>query len=492
MDLVTLGMKLKDDPLTYRREYIDELRSFEALISLPTPPLKQIRPVLAFIVRNCHVEPGHSVSLLTAALTAIKDIRAKRTILGGLVLVRQKGFITSVELFKAVLAHGSDLKFYLRGCQEFLEEACYGILVEWYEKGTEKQKSFCYYFLLVLFSRQGAEDSGAPAVVDAARLEEIICEAFFSTSRISKTCMLYFLNRTEISFDISRLRQGAEYAKKIYKELVDTHMEREVKIMKLRIFVLFKKHFQLKCSITNIVLKMLDLEKEDLGDLLGCLIQSIERPEALAVYKVLSEEFVSESKDDDVVCYGMNVMREVYYRLAGLQKSGVLNLNEEYDDCISEEMDDVSMASIEDDTRSMDGASDLPDTSCSAVSTAHSSGPEGGAAATDDPFIERLKETILAYISPFRGNRTKGIRYAYKALLKGVMKNETVDRSATFILKSKTKEERVKLQKTNKEERRREVAADRRERKLKKNRKGRMKNKKNRLLMTSRKSTKRS
>lgn len=451
MDLVLLGMKLKDDPQTYRKEYTEELRSFESLIALPNPPLAQIKPMLTFIIQNCHVDPERSVGLLFAALGAVKDMKTKRTILGGFILIRQKSLMDSQTLFTHVITHGSDLTFYLRGCQEFLGLECYGVLVEWYRKGTERQRSFCYYFLLILHSRLG--DAGLEK--DAGRCEElegIICEAFFGASKISKICMLYFLNRTEVTFDISGIARGAEYARRIHKELQGSHFDRDVKIMKLRIFVIFKKFFQVRCSIVNTILKMVDLEKEDLGALLDCLVGSVERGEARNVLEVINEEFFNESRDDDVICYGMNVMRELYYRLAGLEKGAVLSLDEEcLEDDVSEEMVDAA-----------------------------------------DPFVSQLREMILQYIEPFKGNRTRSIHYAYKALIKAVVRNETIDKPTTFVLKSKTKEEREELRKKNTVERKREEAQEKREKKQKRNRKGRLRNKKNSLLLPARKKAKRS
>lgn len=514
MDLITLGIKLKSDPLTYRNEFVDELRSFEMLASLPSPPVKQIKPFLSFVIRNVHVDPESSIKCLYTALENIKDLKMRRTILAGLILVRQKKLIESKELFKRILTFGSDLRFYLKGCQEFLDVDCYGVLMEWYSKGTEKQKSFCYYFLLILFHRIGQNNKDIECVNDQTdntkdhisdisddaedcvndkvddvdipivdpkflkknlyfddhkkiiQLETVICEAFFGTNKISKICMLYFLNRTEIAFDISKLANGFEYARRIYKDLSENHMDRDVKIMKLRIFVQFKKHFKVKNSITNIILKMIDLEKEDLGELLDCLVNSVERSEANSVMKVLSEEFVHENKDDDIVCYGMNVMREIYYRLAGLEKNGALDLNEEYEEDSYVNGDSCENEDNVDDSDKKKFKSNVKD---------------------EDPFVTHLKEVILAYISIFRGNRTKSIHYAYKALIKAVVKNEAIDKPTTFILKSKTKEEREKLRLKNRDERKREVAKEQRERKMKKNRMGRLKNKKNRLLVPDRK-----
>ncbi|KAI4292688.1 hypothetical protein PAPHI01_1962 [Pancytospora philotis] len=531
MDLILLGMKLKEDPRTFRPEYMRELRALEALLSLHEPPVRQIKPILPFFIKNCHVEPAQTVRLLLLALETVKDIKVKKSILRGLVLVRQKGCIASRDLFRHVLLNGCDLSSYLRSCQEFLDASCYDVLVEWYRKGTEKQKSFCYYFLVYLFvivtggarAGESSDDSGEDSSIEledveleddeaadtkkfrandadaverertpgelspeeqtAMRraLEEIICEAFFGTDKITKICLLYFLNRTEIAFDISLLERGAEYAKRMYRELANDHLDRDIKIMKLRVFVLFKKHFKVRKSITSIVLKMIDLEKEDLGELLDCLVSSVERHEAHAVCKVISEEFASENKDDDVICYGFNVMREVYCRLAGVLKPSNICANDELEMELSEESSEVDF-NDNDDAIDNDNAIDDGEENDTPVNEKESL----------DPFVEGLRKLILDYVFPFKGNRTKSIRYAYKALIKAVMKHEGTDRATTFVLKAKTKEERETLRKKNSEERRREIAKEQREKKLKKNRKGRKTSKKNKLLRPTKKKTKRS
>ena len=496
MDLITLGLKIKKDSLTYRNEFLDEIRSIESLITLPNPPIKQIKPVLSFIIRYCHVDAARSVNVLASSLAAIKDVKTRKVILGGLILIRQKKLLSSKDLFKYILMYGNDYRAYLKGCTEFLEIECYDTLVEWYHKGTERQQSFCYYFLLIIFgmidtgNKVESDNMGSDeiesqisaqleftvsaqlesavvvepiklikydeykTIVNKQQLEEIICEALFKSKKISKICMLYFLNRTEIKFDISKIENGFQYGKRIYKELLEEHFDRDVKIMKLKIYVLFKKHFKIKNSVTNIILKMMDVEKEDLKDLLDCLVKSVSREEAQGVLRIISVEFVNETRDEDIICYGMNLMREIYYRLAGLTKESNICLNESE----SVESEDFDLGDIENNSNE------------------------------EDEFIRELKESILKYIECFKGNRTKSIYFAYKALINAVIKNQAIDRPTTFIRKSATKEEKEALRKKGSEESKRERLKENYENKKKK--KGGSKNKKNRLFLTSKKAKK--
>lgn len=509
MDLIALGMKLKADPLTYKQEYLEQLKSLEALITLSSPPAKQLRPVLSFVIRNAHIEPAKSIELLILGLAVLKDLRMRKSILDGLILARQRGLVPSQELFQHILRYGSDFRCYIRGCREFLDADCFDILVEWYRKGLDKQKSFCYFFLLVLFSRSTGSAQGLPpcpvpddgrydsASVDTAstgdestassdsgpdsrglasdsvrpirfadpqrlaELERIICEAFFGTGQLCKVSMLYFLNQTEVSFDISRLTNGHEYTKRIYDELSTVLMERELKIKKIRIFTIFRRQFYLRSSVINIILKMVDLEKEDLGELLDCLVSTVEPREASAVMKVLADEFVNEKKDEDVVCYGMNVMREIYYRLANIAKPKNI---------CSNRLDEYSDYTEEDTTEP--GETDGP-----------GEGPSDG-------FARELREVIMGYIYMFKGNRSKAISFAYKALMRALVRREAIDRPMTFVMRSRTKEERAEKRQASREERERDRAKEHYEAKQKRNRRGRPNKQKNRLMLPSKGSRK--
>lgn len=500
-DLVLLGLKIKKDPITYKDEYSAQLRTLSSLICLPNPPTKRIKPMIFFLVKYCSVDPRRSVGLLIDALDVVKDYRTRRVILNGLIVVRQKKYIESRELLRLMIIYGNDLRYFLNSAQEFLDTGCYRILVEWLKKGTERQKCFCYFLLLVLFSKihdvsdrkkmkremqenrdkmsawpggdagwaadvsrddnyteeinEGSSECGlsdsdpdecasdeiirgrevidegsisdseqekkrsphsfvkddikfdnSSNVVDLEELEEVISDAFYGTSRISKICCLYFLNRTEVRFDISKLRRGQEYSRKIHRELSEGVIDRDTKLTKLKIFVLFKEYFRVKQSVVKVILRMIDLEKGDLKDLLDCLVKSVDRSEVKDVLKIVSEEFVKEGQHDDVVVYGMNVMREVYSRFAEVDG---------YEECSN--------------------------------------------------FMDEIKNLILRYIECFKGNRARSIFFAYRMVLKVLVRNEVVDRPIDHIKKKATREERMVTRKRGKEEARRLREEARREEK---------------------------
>jgi len=500
-NLISLGLKIKKDPLTYKKEYLMQIRAFSALIDLPSPPIKQIKPVIFFIVQHCKLDPTTSVSALVAALESLKDVRTKKIILNGLVILRQKKHIESKELIRFIILHGNDLRYFLRSTQEFLNLECYGILVEWYKKGTERQKCFCYFLLTVLFSKihdvserkkmqaeakqlkyenltSSEEDDYNSEVgseiesesehsseqlrgediienssddtmeneniknlrfsnikddsrfdnslnmVDLEELEEIITSAFFGISKITKICCLYFLNRTEIKFDITKLKNGEEHAKKLFRELSDEVMDRDIKKMKIKIFILFKEHFRIRKSIVKIIMSMIDLENEDLRDLLDYIVASVGLSEVKDVLKMIFEEFVREGQSEEVIAYGMNVMREIYYKFKCL----IYDSNDDFE--------------------------------------------------KNECFLEEIKVLILQYIECFKGNKTKSIFYAYKMIIKVLMKGEEVNAPVNHVKKKATKEEMTIMRNRGKEEvKRLRMESKRKEKQelYKKKRKGRSK-----------------
>lgn len=491
-DLVLLGLKIAQDPQTYREEYLEQLRRLEALLNLPSPPVKQIKPMIFFIVRHSSIDPAKSVNLLISSLDAIKEYKTRRVVLDGLTLMRQKKYIETRELIRLIVIYGHELSYFVKSAQEFLDVHCYTILRDWYKKGTERQKSFCYFLLLVLFSKihdvgrrkeieEGGEsinqrleiaeggscsscteetanehdpdtssrygnDGSMPsddtlgikatdmarfdasgAVVDLEELESLICEAFFVEGRLSKTCCLYFLNRTEVRFDISGMKRGEEYANKIFRSLSSEVMDRDIKLMKIRIFVLFKQHFKVRKSVLKIVMGMIDLEREDLKDLLDCIVASVEEGEALDALESIATHFVNEGQRDEIVVLGMNVMREIYSKFLLC--------------CEGEE--------------------------------------------SKERLVEEMKKRILGYIGSFAGNRTKCIFYAYKMVIKAVVEHEMVERPVSHIKQKADKERKEMARKKGKEEvRRRREEAKREEKKerYKNRKKGRKKSTMARLM----------
>lgn len=567
MDLGLLSEKLKKDAVTYNKEYEIELDTLESIIGLPQINVRQLRPLLAFVIRNGHINKERTWNLLKETLAHVKDLKIRRSILGGAIVYRQKRMISSTELFRTILLYGSDLKMYFKGCREFVDNNCYDVLCEWYYKGMEKQKAFCYYFLLILFlknnkleermerkksevsnnvvnetvnnygkestkegnsnkvgsvvnetvnnsdkdlTKEGNSNKKREEEVNCIKnellsserrddLEKIICEAFFGSSKLTKICLLYFLNRIEIACDLSKIKNGYEYGKRIYFELTQTMMERVMKIKKAEVYVLFKKEFQIKNSITKMLMNMVDVEKEDLGEILNCLIKSVEQHEVLDVVKMISEEFVNEGKEDDIACYGMNVLRELYIRFAGLYKETV---SEEEDSHLVEEEDSHSVEE-EDSHLFEEEDSDLVEEDYTNKKKIKKTNKleEDETSKTkriynrncmdikepDSEFIKKLKDVILGYISVFSGNHNKSIHFAYKSVIKAVVHGEITDKDATFIMKSKTKEERKKLRIQNKEERDRNRANEQYQQRLKRNRKGKVNKRKNRLFVVKKK-----
>ncbi|KAM0680496.1 hypothetical protein GINT2_001184 [Glugoides intestinalis] len=484
-DLVLLGLNIKKDPQTYQEEFLEQLKILESLLKLPAPPLVQIKPMIFFIVRYSIVDPQRSIRLLIDSLDRIHEYRTRKVVLSGLIIMRQKKYIESKELLRLIIMYGNDLRYFLTGAQEFLDLECYAVLCEWYGKGTERQKSFCYYLLLVLFSKihamadrkrgkesrmynmrmtiddqefdsideeinncdeldesgedESDEDTNSDEtvekriplsklikdevrfnnerkIVDLSELESLICDALFLKGKLAKTCILYFLDRTEMKFDITKLKKGKEYAVKVFKELSNETMDRDIKLMKLRIFVQLKHAFAVEKTVLPIVMDMLDIEREDMKDILECLVESVDESDAHKAIESIGQNFVDEKQSDEVVVLGLNVLREIYARMA------------------------------------KDGA--------------------------NEEKLEKYKEQILKAIVSFKGNRTKSIFYAYKMVVKVVVENEEAERGVEHIKKKMNKEEKTEKRNACKAEVKRlrdEVKRDLKQKNYKKKTKGRKK-----------------
>jgi len=541
-DLVTLGIKISKDPETYKDDYLEQLRTLEALLALPAPPLKQISPMIFFVVRHSRIDPDRSLGLLRRSLETITEHKTRRVVLDGLILMRQKGLVESRELVRLIVTYGHELSYFVRSTQEFLDVGCYGVVREWYLKGTERQKKFCYFLMLVIFSKvhevgerlaEYSEVSGEYSsecelgneseldnesdsdianvdnesdnvdsesdstnkltaagiireetrynnsnnTVDLSELEGLICDAFFIGGALEKTACLFFLNRTEVRFDISKLRHGAECALRIHRQLTGDVMDRDVKVMKMKIFVLLKRAFGVRKSLLKTAMGMIDVDKADVRDVLECIVGSVKGGEAVEAVKRISEELLREDKREEVVVLGMNVLREIFTRNCKGYNSGCSSAS----GCSG-----GTGTSNSGDTRnncSDDGLNnDLANDAIDEVDD-----PIGEVNNNHLTSLSLLKSEILKAIEPLKGNRTKSIFYAYKMIIRVVVEGKEVETEITEIKKKKHgKEERAEMRKKGREEIKRQRMEIRREEKherYKNRRKGRKRTEMTKRLM---------
>lgn len=507
-DLVLLSLKIAKDPQTYKEEYLEQLKTLETFLSLPEPPLKQIQPMIFFIVRHSSIEPIRSVKILVESLEIIKEYKTRRVVLDGLIIMRQKGYIETKELIRLIIIHGQDLSYFVKSSQEFVNSECYPILKEWYLKGTERQKCYCYFLLLVLFSivhgleKNNDEDSDEDeansedvsciddnesdiSYIDdnenesninstdinsiniksnrsnrniiklseetLNEFESLICDAFFTEGRLSKTACLYFLNRTEVKFDISKFKNGEKCGVKIFKSLSEEIMDRDLKIMKIKIFVIFKKAFLIKKSILKIVMDMIDLEREDLKELLECLVESVDLSESVKAVEMIANCFMIEGQTEELIVLGMNVIREIYSKLY------LSNCSEDDSDCDESDIDNDSVNIDNGNIKNI---------------------------------LEKLKDKILKSIACFKGNKTKSIFYAYKNVLKVVIENEIIEKPVSHIKQKNDKEKREIIRKKGKEEIKRLKEMKKREEKQEKYKKKKRGRSKNVVLFTKKRKNK--
>jgi hypothetical protein len=403
VDVHRISHEISRNPEAYREDYRKELMSYESLTRLPRQPDKIIRQTLAFLLSHPRMEEGLA-GVLIGSLRTIRCIKVRQLVLNRLFSLRNCGLISSTLLLKALLEHSVEFKSILEKCRGIVDEEAIPLMQEYYRRGTDKQRSFCYYIIVYLFSSGHAE------------LEDDVCRGLLCDGKINRMCHFYFLD--QIDFEggeredpMSLLSEEAsKYGKQLLQHILEDKMEREEKIMKMRTYVLFKRRFGLKGSVIPLAMGMINTEKPDVKELITIIISSVTEKDALRVVRLIADNFCSEFKDDEYIVYGLNMMGELYCRF--------------------------------DPTVVMEGMLD---------------GSALGASLPEEKkgFVAQLSDGIMNYIECFRNSKVREVRYAYSAV-KDILKHKRgVNRGVDFIRRKNTKEEKVAMSRNGRKRRER-------------------------------------
>jgi hypothetical protein len=417
MDIHRISHEVARNPETYREEYRSEMRSYESLTRLPQQPEKIIRQTLAFLLSHPRMEEGLAETLVSS-LSTTKCLKIRQLVLNGLFSLKRTGAISSSLLLKTLLEHSVELKSFLKRCREIADEAVIPIVQEYYRRGTDKQRCFCYYMIVYLFS------------CGHTQLEEDVCKGLVSEGKINRICHLYLLDQIDFEEEgrmdpMSLLSEEAsKYGKRLLKHITEDKMEREEKILKMKTYVLFKRKFKLKGSVVPLAMGMIDMEKPDVKDLIGIIIGSATERNVMKIVGLIAENFCSEFRDDDYIVYGLNMMRELYCKFDPTVVGTVLVEDED-----SEE---------------------------------HGTGDTEGYRAADAclledkmQFLEQLKDRILNCIECFRRNKVKGISFAYASVKNAVSHKRRCSKDVDYIKKKSTREEKIAMSKNSEARRKR-------------------------------------
>lgn len=387
MDIYQVMVGLSNDPENYVEEYRQQLQSFEALVRLPKQPEKTIRQTLAFLLAHPRVDK-RLPDVLADAVRMVKCHKTRSVIVNSFFGLKSRGLIGTDQLFRTLLEHCVDLKSVLKNAKREADEEAIPHLLNYYRKGTDKQRCFCYYLIVCLFMR------------GCSQLEKEVCEGLFAGGKIGRICMLYFLNQIDFEEESEQAMsllsdEAAETGRRLFREIAEDKMERETKVMKMRIYVLFRARFGLKASVVPIAMGMVNPDKEDAKDLIRVIVDCVGEQDVMKAIDVVANGFCSEFRDDDFIAYGLNILREVYCKF--------------------------------DPRTRMEGC--------------ECSGEEEQENEEENPLVEKIRDRILNCVECFKGSKTKSIYYAHASVINAI-KNKQAGRAPEFIMKKATREEK--------------------------------------------------
>ncbi|KAF9763503.1 hypothetical protein NGRA_1223 [Nosema granulosis] len=409
MDLITLTINLEKEPKSYVEEFRRQIQSYLNMCRLPKQPHKTIRQTLDVLIKFSHVDKERVAEAVVESVGLLKSYKLKKSVLSALLSMTYKRLIEPRVCIKMILDHSSDPGYFINKVKTFIDRDSSSVIQQYYEIGDEKQKIFCYYFLMVLFVRFGVNS------------QHEICKGLFGEGKVKRLCFKYFLGDEE-EFNVDLLDESCKvYGKKLYSEIANEKDEREMRIMKMQVYVLFKKRFNLKASIVPIALAMIDPDREDIKDCMNLIVDSVSEKELEGVLKTISIHLCSPFKEEELICYGLNLLRFIFLK---------------YSESNSESDSDSDSIDEHESTNS---------------STANSLHNSSTANSKISPFLVDLRDKILNYVECFKDSKVKSISYAYRAISNSLKMHKDTGREINFILRKLTKEERLDLHRKNKE-----------------------------------------
>lgn len=422
MDVYQVMAGLSKSPENYVEEYGRQLELFESLVKLPKQPEKTVRQTLSFLLAHPTIDK-RLAAVLISSIRTVRCLKVRRIVVESLFMLRRKELVSTEQLLRNVLEHHPDLKSVLGRTKGVVSEEAAGCVVEYYRKGTEKQRSFCYYLVVYLFTR------------GCSMLEPEVCGGLFEDGRVGRICRLYFLDQIDFEEEGAKamelLSTGAErFGRQLLKSLQEGKMEREEKIMKMKIYVMFRKRYGLRGSVVQMAMEMLNPEKEDVKDLMRIVVEGVLEQDVLKVVDVVGDTLCSEFRDDDFVVYGLNMMREIYCKFDSV--AGRLRKEEGIEEGSSESFGSGGESDEE-------GTEESDEKECQAESAT----------------VSRMKERMLRYVECFKGSKTRSIFYAYRSVINVMKHKKYSGRSVEFVRRKASKEERVEWMRRGRTERER-------------------------------------
>lgn len=426
MDITTLAIMMDKDPSPYIDEYKKQIISFQHLLDLQKQPEKLIRQTMDFLLRYTNLKSNLSDVLLFSVKKA-KTYKLKTSLIAANLTLTYKKLTKSSDFIKLLLDEVHDCVKYIHNIKTVVQESDKDLILNYYKIGTDKQKLFCYYFICFLFNKFNLD------------LEIEVCTGLFDNPKVRKYCYTYFIENMNMSLLSDKCKK---YGEKLYKDIVGRKDEREYLILKMKVFVLFRNRFNIKNTVIPLALSMMDPEKDDVKDLMTVIVDSVNKNEVLNVIKIISETFCSPFKDDDMICYGLNLLRSIYIKFdKEVEKDeedfedGEEGINfedgeEEYEEDGKEEYEEDGEEGI----IFEDGKEEYEQDNKNKKKITDNQEKE---------FCNNLKEVILNYVECFKGLKTKSVAYAYRSVINVLKTKKNNGRGISYILKKRSKEEKA-------------------------------------------------
>ncbi|EOB15529.1 hypothetical protein NBO_2g0021 [Nosema bombycis CQ1] len=235
MDLLTLVINLEKEPKAYTEESEDKSNLILICVNSRKQPTKALRQTLDLLIKFSFVDKKMVAEAIVESVAYLKEYKLKKIALSALLTLTYKKLITPSTCIKLILDFSSDPGYFINKVKTIINRECTPIIKYYYEMGNEKQKIFSYYFLLVLFSKFKID------------VQNEICSGLFGEGKIKKMSFSYFLEL--MSEDLGKPMdlmddKSKVFGKRIYEDITNNKEEREIKIMKMRVYVLFKNRFK--------------------------------------------------------------------------------------------------------------------------------------------------------------------------------------------------------------------------------------------------------
>lgn len=339
MDLETLSIQLSKDPESYAEEYRKVLLAYSSLTDVPVQSTARVKQFLNILSPYIFKIETDFPSVAVAHLQKTTDSLVRKELVRLLVFFYNKRLISPENFFELYLRHSG--KFEVSAVTSYCGLSCMPVFLDYLSRGDDRQRSFA--FLMVVYAYESLDfnkrerrekafkispsippenpGSGECSPLRREKCAEVIMANLFSTPKLIKIAVLYFLN--EIDFCISEHPKivediGFVVAEKLCRKLITNirakQDPREVRIQKYRVIVALKRYHGLDIRIGARLLRLVDPTKEDLKDVLAIIIDAVDEDEVKDVVDKVVDTFCGEHKDDEFMAYGLNILREFVTR----------------------------------------------------------------------------------------------------------------------------------------------------------------------------------